>query len=100
MIVMNLFAGQEETCRQREQTWDGGKRVGCIESSADVDVYTTMCRKVAGSSCIAQGVEIGALGQPTRVGWGQGWREAQEGGDICILTADSRCCTAEPTTTL
>ena len=28
MIVMNLFAGQEETCRQREQTWDGGEEGG------------------------------------------------------------------------
>ena len=24
-----------------------------------------------------------------------GWGEGQEGGDICILIADSRCCTAE-----
>ena len=30
-------------------------------------------------------------------GWdgGGGGREAQEGGDICILTADSHCCIAE-----
>ena len=27
-------------------------------------------------------------------------REAQEGGDICILGADSHCCTAETNTTL
>ena len=27
-------------------------------------------------------------------------REAEEGGDICILTADSRCCMAETNTTL
>ena len=35
-------------------------------------------------------------------GWDvAGWsrREAQEGGDICILTADS-CCTAETKVTL
>ena len=32
----------------------------------------------------------------------EGWvgREAQEGRDICLLIADSRCCTAEPNTTL
>ena len=35
----------------------------------------------------------------------EGWdrkdkREAQEGGDICILTADSLCCTTETNTTL
>ena len=30
-------------------------------------------------------------------GWDGGWggREVQEGGDICIHTADSLCCTAE-----
>ena len=30
-------------------------------------------------------------------GWDGRWgeREAQEGGDICILTADSHCCIAE-----
>ena len=30
----------------------------------------------------------------------EGGREAQEGGDICILTADSQRCTAETNTTL
>ena len=29
-----------------------------------------------------------------------GGREVQEGGDICILMADSYCCTAETNTTL
>ena len=32
-------------------------------------------------------------------GW-MGAREAQGGGDICILTAYSHCCTAENNTTL
>ena len=30
----------------------------------------------------------------------KGGREAQEGGDICIHIADSRCCTGEINTTL
>ena len=30
--------------------------------------------------------------------WGAG-KEVQEGGDICILTADSCCCMAETNTT-
>ena len=34
------------------------------------------------------------------VGWGGGGREAHEGGDICLLIADSCCCTAETNTTL
>ena len=29
-----------------------------------------------------------------------GWEQAQEGGDICVLIADSCCCTAETNTTL
>ena len=63
MILMNLFAGQEERCRQREKTCgDGGKR-GWGELR--VALTLTMCRKLEGRSCIAQGVEISALGQPT-----------------------------------
>ena len=35
-------------------------------------------------------------------GWGEarGWKQAQEGGDICIHIADSLRCTAETNTTL
>ena len=34
-------------------------------------------------------------------GWDTaGGREGSEGGGICILTADSRCCTAETNTAL
>ena len=33
------------------------------------------------------------------MGSGDG-REAQEGGDVCILMTDSYCCTAETNTTL
>ena len=34
--------------------------------------------------------------------WNGRWggREAQKGGDICIVTADSQCFTAETNTTL
>ena len=31
---------------------------------------------------------------------GGGWREAQKGGDICIIMTDSHCCRAETSTTL
>ena len=44
------------------------------------------------SCCIIQGAQPGALRQPRGVGWGR--REVQEGGNICILMADSRCCIA------
>ena len=44
---------------------------------------------------MAQGAQLSAL-------WwdeGSGGREVQEGGDICILIADSLHCTAETNTT-
>ena len=50
-----------------------------------------------GSSVIAQGDKLGALWRPRGVGEG-GWEGAsrrREHGDICILIADSLCCTTE-----
>ena len=43
------------------------------------------------SYCITQGAQPGALQQSE--GWNRvgGGREVQEGEDICILMADSRC---------
>ena len=38
---------------------------------------------------MAQETQTGALYQPRGVGWGERGREAQEGGDIRILMADS-----------
>ena len=32
--------------------------------------------------------------------WDGGQREVQDGGDICLHTADALCCTAENNTTL
>ena len=40
----------------------------------------------------------GALWQPGGVGRAR--RDAQEGGDACVLTVGSPCCTAETNTTL
>ena len=50
-------------------------------------------RELVTSCCVTQGA------QPGDVGWGQG-REAQDGGDTCIIMADLRCCMAETNTTL
>ena len=55
-----------------------------------------------GSSCIAQGDQLGALGQLRGVGLG-GWEGDARGrgyGDICICIADSLCYTAETNTPL
>ena len=48
--------------------------------------------------CITQGAQPTALWQPRGVGCGG--REVQEGGDICILMADSYWCMAETSTIL
>ena len=53
-----------------------------------------------GSCCMMQGSQPSALPQSRGVGWARGGREAQEGGDTCILMADSHRCTAETNTTL
>ena len=53
-----------------------------------------------GSCHIMQGSQPSALRQSRGVGWVRGGREAQEGGDMCILMADSHSCTAETNTTL
>ena len=56
-----------------------------------------------GSSHIAQGDQLGALGPPG--GWdGEGGREGDAGGrrygDICVCIADSLCYKAETNTPL
>ena len=55
--------------------------------------------QIMGSCPIAQGAQFDALWWPRGAGWAGG-REAQEGGDICILITDSQCCTAETNKTL
>ena len=42
-----------------------------------------------GICCMTWGNQTGALYQPREVGWGGGWGEVQEGGDICVPMADS-----------
>ena len=40
-----------------------------------------------GACCVAQGAQFGAPRSPRGVGW-WGWKEVQEGGEICIQMAD------------
>ena len=42
-----------------------------------------------GTCHMAQGTQTGAPYQSRGVGWGERWKEAQEGGDICITVVDS-----------
>ena len=53
-----------------------------------------------GSCYITQGAQLRALWWPRAVRWGESEKEAQEGGDICILLSDSHDFTAETNTSL
>ena len=51
-----------------------------------------------GSLYISQEAQLGARDD---LGWNRrGWRETQEGGDICVLIVNSSCCTAGTKTAL
>ena len=50
-------------------------------------------------SYVLQGAQPGALWWARVVGLGDG-REAQKGGDVCIIMADSWCCMVETNRTL
>ena len=52
------------------------------------------------SHCMPQEAQLRALGGPLELGKGDGGREAREGRDVCIPTADLRCCIAETNTVL
>ena len=54
-----------------------------------------------GSNCIAQGAQLSALNLKGWDGGGRaGVRKAQEGRDMCVVIADTHCCTAETNTAL
>ena len=74
---------------------------GWIESVALTHVYDyVQTRPPVGSCCVTQGAQPGAPGQPEGRDRAGRWKEVQEGQDLCLLTADSRCCVAETKTTL
>ena len=83
----------------KKHVGNGLERSG-MNCEIGIDACALLCvKQVAGSCCITQGAQLGALRQPRWMGC-RGWREAQEGGDICIQLAHSLCCTAETDTTL
>ena len=79
-----------------------GSLVGCCLWGRRVghDWSDLAAAAAVGSCCITQGAQPGALWWPGEVGGWDGTWQVQEGGDICILTADSCCCIAETNTTL
>ena len=66
------------------------------------DVYTLPCvkRRAMGSCRVDRELSLVLCDDLECWDGGRGWREAYEGGDICILTADSHCCTAKTNATL
>ena len=63
---------------------------------SSTDVYTLPCITWTASGQLYSTRRALTYG---RAEW-EGGREAPEGGDIGTLTAESRCCTAETSTTL
>jgi len=59
-------------------------------------IYLAMCKinNQWKAAVLTQGAQLGALWQPRGVEW-RGRRELHEGGDICVLVADSHGCVAE-----
>ena len=77
MVLKNLFTGQQWRNRQRKQTYGHG------EWGGEGEVYG---KSNTGIYCMSQETQTGALYQPRGERDG---REAQMGGDICILMAES-----------
>ena len=89
MLLKNLFEGQQWRARHREQTYGHGDRGEECEvyGESNMETYVTICkidsqqefavclRKLKEGLCV------------NLAGWER--REVQEGGDTCILTADS-----------
>ena len=97
MVPKNLFAGHEQRHRHREETQRGKEQVRRTERATRTYVHHRVWnRQLSGSNCIAQGSQLGALWRPRGVGCAVG-REVQEGGDTCILIADSSYCQQQPT---
>ena len=86
MILKNLLTGQQWKNRHREQTYGHGERVRCMERVTWKLTLPYVKQIPTGIYCMSQETQTGALYQPRGERDG---REAQMGGDICILMADS-----------
>ena len=79
-----------QTQRTDLRTQQGKERVKQIEEVA-LNTYITMCKIDSQWEATVQHKELNP------VLWDnlEEWEEDSKGGDICTLTADSHCCTAE-----
>ena len=67
----------------------------------EIETYTApYVKELVGICCMKQGAQLVLC--DNREGWHAvgGGRQVQEGGNVCILTADSCRCMAETNTTL
>ena len=86
MVLNNLFIGQQLRNRNREWTYEHGKRAGEGEmyGKSNMETYITICKTDSQREFalwlrkLKQGLCINLDG-----------REGQEGGDMCIPMADS-----------
>ena len=62
--------------------------------------YHVKYRRLVGSCYITQSSTRHHSVTVCRGGVGLGWEEVQQGGDICIVMADSHCCMKEANTVL
>ena len=69
--------------------------MGRMKKIASVYIYSVVCKTGSWLKAAVQhrGANLEEWGGGGGVGWGG--REAQEGGDTCIITADLLCCMAE-----
>ena len=80
-----------------------GEGEGWMGRGSNIESYILQCVywMLVGSYYITWEAQRGTLWWPRRVRQGYGGRnEAQEGGDIQILPADSQCCMAEANTAI
>ena len=115
VVLMNLLPRHKQKLRHRERNY--GRSGGSSgQGKLRLQLWNTLpCSKASGklldntesspgcSVMTQRGGIGGGIGEGVKdegVGCRVRGREAQEGGNMCILTADSHCCTAETNTTL
>ena len=79
-----------ETQTERRNLWTRGGADGSREQPWHT--HSTVCEILAGGKRL-QSTGSSARCSETTLGGEGGGREAREGGDICVHTADSCCCT-------
>ena len=104
MVLMNMFSGSNRDRENRRvNTAQGRRRWG--ELWEHWDIYITVCKTdtqqkwlyhTGSSTRCSVTIHMGRM----VCGWGSGWRQVQEGRDICILLANSCSCMTETNTTL